>query len=273
MWLAVCVSSSAYFSRSGPDRFVPTAHVGGAWAPNEQHIAPAFGLLCHAVEQDRDRRRADGLLLSRLSYDILGPLPLEEVAVTVSVQRPGRTVELVEAELSCAGRVGVRLRAWLQRPERTEELAGTELPAMPPRDLLPRVASSEIWPGGFIASLDVHRRLLTPGRGQVWVHTDVQLIAGEEVSPTASAVGLLDVANGLSVRADPSKVFFPNVDLTAHLVRRPAGEWIGLDTTVTFGPDGLGLTSTVIHDLDGPLGALQQALTVRPRADLPERNA
>ncbi|EFF89683.1 conserved hypothetical protein [Streptomyces sp. e14] len=56
----------------------------------------------------------------------------------------------------------------------------------------------------------------------------------------------------------------PNVDLTVHLHRRPEGGWTGLDTTVVFGPSGQGLTSTVLHDVRGPVGRAEQILTVRP---------
>lgn len=68
----------------------------------------------------------------------------------------------------------------------------------------------------------------------------------------------------MAVRADPSTVAFPNLDLTAHLFGMPEGEWLGFDTSVSFGQQGLGLTSTVLHDARGPIGTLAQALTVRP---------
>ncbi len=68
----------------------------------------------------------------------------------------------------------------------------------------------------------------------------------------------------MAVRADPRKVTFPNLDLTLHVFRPPTGEWIGLDTRVSFGPGGVGLTSSVLHDPDGPFGTVNQALTVRP---------
>jgi hypothetical protein len=57
---------------------------------------------------------------------------------------------------------------------------------------------------------------------------------------------------------------FPNVDLTVHLYRRPEGPWVGLDTSVAFGPTGLGLTASVLHDRLGELGRAEQSLTVRP---------
>jgi Thioesterase-like superfamily len=122
-----------------------------------------------------------------------------------------------------------------------------------------------VWPGGFIASAEVRRRQLEPGRAAVWVRTALPLVAGEEVSGLARAAGLFDIANGMTVRASPDEVAFPNVDLTAHLFRSPCGEWLGFDTTVSFGPGGLGLTSSVLHDEQGPVGTLSQILTVRPR--------
>jgi hypothetical protein len=97
------------------------------------------------------------------------------------------------------------------------------------------------------------------------VRTPLPLIEDEKVSRLASAAGLFDIANGMTVRANPRDVAFPNVDLTAHLFTEPRGDWIGFDTTVSFGPEGLGLTSSVIHDEHGPIGTLSQILTVRPR--------
>ena len=97
----------SYFHRTGATTFRPSEHVGGGWAPHEQHVAPAFGLLVHVIESDRDARRGDDLVVARLSYDILGTLPIDEVSTTVTVVRPGRTIELVEARLSHGGRDAV----------------------------------------------------------------------------------------------------------------------------------------------------------------------
>ncbi len=255
----------AYFKRIGESAFQATGHVSGAWEPEEQHIAPALGLLVHAVERDRDARRDDDLAIGRLSYDILGTVPVDVVDITVRVLRPGRTIELVEARLGHQGRDAVLLRAWLMRTADTAELAATALPRIASPDDMPAWDPSTVWPGGFIASTEVRRTQAEPGRAVYWVRTPLPLVEGEQVSRFASAAGLFDVANGMTVRVDPARVAFPNVDLTAHLFRQPCGEWIGFDTTVSFGPGGLGLTSSVLHDEQGPFGTLSQILTVRPR--------
>lgn len=254
----------AYWRRTGAHTYEPTEHVGGAWDLQTQHIAPLLGLLAHEVEADQERRRSDGLLISRLSYDILGPLPLEEVEVAVTVSRPGRSIELVEAVATQGGRPATVLRAWLLEPRDTATLAATDLrPIAPPDDMKPFDASA-LWPGGFIASLEVRRDLRSPGRGACWVRTPHRLIADEEVSRLAAVAGILDVTNGMAVRAESAEVAFPNVDLTAHLFRQPAHGWLGFDIDVSFGAHGLGLTSSVIHDESGPIGTVAQTLTVRP---------
>ena len=255
----------AYFERTGEHAFTATHHVGGAWDTTDQHIAPALGLLVHAVEMDRDARRTDGLVPGRLSFDILGTVPVEEVQVDVEVLRPGRTIELVQARLAHAGRDAVVLRAWLMQTSDTTGVAGATLPRIDGPDAMPAWDPTLLWPGGFIASAEVRRRYVEPGRAAFWVRSPLPLVRGEQVSRLARMAGLLDIANGMAVRADPTRLAFPNLDLTAHLFRQPRGEWLGFDTTVSFGPAGVGLTSSVLHDVHGPIGVSSQILTLRDR--------
>ncbi len=177
--------------------------------------------------------------------------------------RPGRTIELVEATLSRDGRDVVLLRAWLMQSADNRVLEATSLPRLAPPHDMPAWDATSVWPGGFIASAEVRRQQTEPGRASFWVRTSTSLVEDEPVSDLARAAGLLDIANGMTVRADPGDVVFPNVDLTAHFFTTPGGEWLGFDTTVSFGPTGLGLTSSVIHDQGGPVGTLSQILTVR----------
>ena len=254
----------SYFQRLGASTYRATEHVSGAWRLEEQHIAPALGLLVHAVESDRDARRGDGLVVGRLSYDILGTVPVDVVDVEVRVLRPGRTIELVEATLRHDERTVVLLRAWLMQTRDTSAVAASALEAIPgPEEMAPWDPTT-VWEGGFIASVEVRRIQREPGRASYWVRTPVPLLADEEVSLLARRAGLFDIANGMTVRADPRMVAFPNVDLTAHLFAGPSGDWLGFDTAVSFGSDGLGQTSTVLHGAHGPFGTVEQLLTVRP---------
>jgi hypothetical protein len=257
-------SPDSYYQRVGEHRFKPTAHAGGAWNTEEQHFSPLAGLVVHEIDRYRAARPADGLALARISYDILGRIALDECEITVETIRPGRTVELVEAVVVIGGRPVLRARAWLLESLDTTAVAdipGERLPA--PGEFEPW-AMSELWNGGYITSVDVRRRAVRPGRSTAWISTPLQLVAGESAGPLASFVALVDTANGIAVQQPPTEWMFPNMDLTIHLHRAPEGGWTGLDTTVSFGPGGHGITSTVLHDVNGPVGHAQQILTVRP---------
>lgn len=256
---------TAYFVRDGDARFRPTALVGGAWSSTEQHIAPSIGLLAHAVERDRDARRGDDLRLVRLSCDILGVVAIEPVDVRVEVLRPGRTIELVEARLTAGDRTIVIARAWLAQRADTTAIAASPHPRLPEPSSMPVVDLAAVWPGAFVASLEARRQQAEPGRAVAWLSTPVPLLLDEPVSTTAAVLGLVDTTNGTSPRLPPERIAFPNLDLTVHLFRDPAVGPVGYDVSVSFGPDGAGLTQAVLHDVDGPFGTAAQTLTLRQR--------
>lgn len=255
--------SGSYFERTGADSFRPTAHAGGAWDADEQHFSPLGGLVLHAIERHRAART--GLLLGRISFDILGRIAVDDMVVEVATVRPGRTIELVEATVVIGGRPVVRARAWFLAPVDTSLVSGGGPEPLPSPDSRTSWPMTSVWPGGFIASLDVRPVVeQQPGRGIAWLATPLELVDGEPVSAVASFVALVDAANGIAVRQPPTTWMFPNLDLTIHLHRQPSGPWTGLDTTVAFGPTGQGVTSTVLHDLSGAVGTAEQILTVRP---------
>ncbi|OKI06537.1 thioesterase family protein [Streptomyces sp. CB02056] len=265
----------SYYQRTGDHTYKPTVQAQGAWHPDEQHFSPLGGLIVHAIDRYRaDQRRADqqgagrpadGLALARISYDILGLIALDECEITVETVRPGRTIELVEATVTIGGRAVVRARAWFLAELDTTAVAGTHDEPLPAPEEFEPWTMRGVWGGGYIASIDVRRRESAPGRAAAWLSTPVELVAGEPSGPHASFVMLVDTANGIAVRQSPTEWMFPNTDLTIHFHRRPEGGWTGLDTSVSFGPAGHGVTSTVLHDVRGPLGRAEQILTVRPQ--------
>lgn len=255
----------AYYQRLDDHHFQSNALVGGAWNVEEQHVAPVMGLLAHAMETDHLARRDDPLRLSRFSYDILGTIPLDIVRIDMTVIRPGRTIELVEGRLSHAGRTALVLRGWFTQHYATADLATTTLAPMAPPEEMAAWNPSSLWAGAFMKTLQVRRHLWEAGRAHSWLRTDVPLVEGERVSAMARAMGLVDVANGVAPLASPQDVAFPNLDLAAHFFREPVGDWLGLQSAVSIGPDGIGLTQSIIHDRTGPVGAASQLLTVRPR--------
>lgn len=259
----ISTMADSYYRPLGDGQFEATIHAQGAWNAHEQHMAPASGLLAHCLEQFEPRAE---LQMARISYEILGLIPLETVEVATRMVRPGRTIELLEAEMNHGGRTAIRARAWRLATSDTSSVAALEDAPMPGPDEGTEHDAVAEWPGGYIQSIDVrkiegHRA----GRGRVWLRTPHPLVEGLPSSDSARLIGLIDTANGIATRVPPGpgSWAFPNVDLQVHLHRQPAGQWLGLDTRVSFGRDGIGLTSSVLHDLDGPFGRSEQILTLR----------
>ncbi|MGV8857000.1 thioesterase family protein [Rhodoglobus sp.] len=255
--------ASAYYVRHDDTHFESTIHAQGAWNPHEQHMAPVAGILAHALESFEARTE---LRIARISYEILGLIPDGAFEVKTTLLRPGRTIELVQAELVAAGRVAVRATAWRLHTSDTSAVEGV----VDERMLAPEHATGAVnlskWPGGYIQSIDA--RALPdhgPGHGRVWLRTPYPLLTDEPVSDFVRLMGLVDTSNGIATRVKPGEggYAFPNVDLQIHLYRAPTGEWLGLQNAVNFGADGVGLTSTVLHDLSGPFGRAEQILTLR----------
>lgn len=254
--------ADSYFIRTGPCTFAPTGHAGGAWSDEDYHFSPVAGLLVHVLEQSRGEGE---LQLSRVSFDILGRLPFAEVEVSVEVPRPGRTIELVQATAVIDGRAVITARAWYLVRGETADVAGHELEVLPPPGECPVRDLTELWGGGFIAQLEARQAAeLRPGRGATWLRSPNRLVQGEDPIDVAEYLARVDTVNGIAPRRRPGEWMFPNVDMTVHLFRRPSGGWTGLDTVVHWGGHGVGLTSSTLHDVDGPVGRVEQSLTVRP---------
>jgi hypothetical protein len=264
--------ADAYYelvSREGDTAtFRSSIHAQGAWNAGEQHMGPATGLLIHELVRFRPREE---IRLARISLDILGFIPGGEFTVTTRILRPGRTIELVEAVMEAKGRTAIQARAWRLATQDTSEVACSHEPSMPARGDGDMEAwdITGVWGGGFIASLEGRRdRNSEPGHGRVWITNPYDTVAGEPTREDVKLLGMVDPANGIALSQGPGEWLFPNVDLQIHLFRTPRGRWIGLDTMQTFGEDGVGLTSSILHDDDGPFGRAEQILTIRrkPRA-------
>lgn len=256
-------TSEPYYFPRGDGRYESTIHAQGAWNPHEQHMAPVSGILFHSLERFQPRSE---LRMARVSFDILGLIPDGEFEVVTTMLRPGRTIELVQAELVSGGRTAVRATAWRLQRSDTSAVAGIDDERMPAPDESGAPLALTEWPGGYIQSIDVHAVPgHAPGRGRAWLRTKHPLVDGQPFSEVARLAGLVDTSNGIATRVKPGpgSYMFPNVDLQIHLYREPAGEWLGLQNSVSFGADGIGLTSTVLNDADGPFGRAEQILTIR----------
>lgn len=243
-------------------RYRSTLHAQGAWNEHEQHMAPASGIIAAELEQFQPR---DDMRIGRISYDIFGLIAAGEFSITTRVLRPGKTIELLEAEMRANDRTCIVARAWRMCTQDSSAVAGLEDQAVQQPDSLPAWDGMACWPGGFIQSIetraDASRRA---GKGIVWITNEKAMVENQPTSDFVHLMGMVDTANGIVPRQGNKFAWaFPNLDLQVHLHRYPTGQWLGLEAVQQYGSDGIGLTSAVLHDVHGPFGRSEQILTLR----------
>ena len=270
---------SAFYVPDG-DRFVSTELTRGPWDPDAQHAGPPAALIARALE--RCPSPADGdapWQVGRVTFEILRPVPIAALTVRVEVVRPGRSVELLSATLADEREELIRASAWRLTTQVVELPAGLsgEDPASPARRATPLPGPAEGAEEAFFATGHevgyhtgmeyrfVSGRFLDQGPATVWMRMRDPLVAGESPSPLQRVLIAADSGNGVSATLDWSRYLFINVDLSVHLHRLPAGEWVCLDAITIPEPTGVGLADTALHDERGPLGRALQTLLVRER--------
>ncbi|WP_182346808.1 thioesterase family protein [Tomitella gaofuii] len=247
------------------ERVAATHSTSGPWFDGVQHMGPPSALLVRAMERCGAR---ESMRLARLSVNVLGPVPVGELTVSARIDRPGRTIELVSAELRADGRAVAIASGWRHGVTDTAAAATDPGPAMPMPEHGHALPRPDGWLPGYLDAVEwrwLSGRLDEPGPAQVWGRLHVPVVDGEQPTAWQRLASFADSANGAGARLDLNKWLFLNTDLSMHLHRAPAGEWFGLDADSEIGPDGAGTSFARLHDEDGPLGRVALALTVRPR--------
>lgn len=235
-------------------------HAQGAWNEHEQHMAAATGVLCYELENFHPRNH---MRIGRISLDILGIIHAGEFSIHTQIIRAGKTIELIESTMTTQDKVSIIARAWRMQQSDTQPIGGiSDQPRQPSKKSW---SMSELWQGGFINSIKTYSDDRQAGSGTVWISTEHEMIEGQPTSDFVRLMGLVDAANGIVPRINQKQLewIFPNLDLQIHLYRQPTGKILGLQTVQQIGNDGIGLTSSILHDETGPFGRSEQILTVR----------
>jgi hypothetical protein len=258
---------SAFYEPDGAG-FRATELTRGPWDPDAQHAGPPAALLGRALEELPE---AGDFQFSRLTFEIMRSIPIAPVAVEARIVRPGRRVQMVEAELSVDGEVLMMVRGWRLR------IAPVDLPgeavAIPPGPALP----SEPGPANFFPTAQtvgyhtameirfVSGAFTELGPAAAWLRMRDPLVEGEEPTPLQRLLIAADVGNGISGAVDFRRFVFVNVDLTVQIERLPEGEWICVDAVTLPRPSGNATAESVLSDERGRVGRAMQSLLVAER--------
>lgn len=260
------MSAESVFERRN-SRFVATELARGPWDPGAQHGGAPAALLMRAFEE---LPAADGLMISRVTYEFLRPVPIAELAVSAAVIRPGRRVQLLEGSIhDPQGVEVVRARA-LQVRRADEAVPSSSTPPPFPAPEAGRENDMEPPHRPMFAPDAIEIRFVAGAFGQRgpstgWFRLRVALLAGEEPSPLQRLAAAGDFGNGISSTISWDEYVFINPDLTLYIDREPVGEWICLDAQTMIAPRGIGVAESVLYDQRGRVGRAVQALLVATR--------
>lgn len=256
------------------EKFAATDLVRGTWTATIQHGGPVSALLVRALQRCEPR---DDTRLSRVVVDLLGPVPAEgDLWVRPQLLRGGRQIELLSADMLAPGPDGrprpvARASGWRLQQIDTASIADAAKPStVPPLAPVSEARSRNLekdWDRNYLHSLDWRwlTEPLTAGPGESWNNPRVDLVRGETMTPLERLFAVADCANGIGSKLDIARWTFLNNDLAVHIFRIPDGEWIGIRAETSYGPDGIGTTVGTLFDQQGPVGAIQQSVLVRPR--------
>ncbi|MGA8009118.1 MAG: thioesterase family protein [Thiomonas sp.] len=256
----------AFYRQLDEFEYEPTEAAVGPWASDLLHGGPPIALLAHAMRLFRGH---DGLTITRLSMDFLGPVPLARCRVALRIARPGKRIELLEATLSAGGRDALLARAW--RMQREVNCATTVRDTFEPPPL-PGEQAQVFFPGithfPYAQALEwrfAHGSFDALGPASVWARPRIPLVQGMATSGLERLLILLDSANGVSAELPLRDWSFVPVDLQLSLHREPEGEWMGMDARSIIDASGVGTAHTVAFDAEGACARSLHTLFVRPR--------
>lgn len=258
---------NSFFKSDDNEWFQPTSHTRGPWDEHACHAGPPTALLARAVELLLPEQR-----LTRLSVNLLRPIPFQNLRVKATVQRQGRTVSTTEAFLiDESGKSIVSAQGMHLTPTPHQNLATQVQHIGDPESAQPGVfpitqtlhgKPAFNGEGVSVRYPEGHDHL--PGPTTAWLKT-VPLLDYESPSPFQKICPLADCGNAFGRNAESTDVTFMNTDLTVVLHRDPEGDWLGSQSQGYWEPNGIGLADAMLFDRIGCVGRAMQTLVLRAR--------
>lgn len=263
--------SDCHYRRAGVDGefglFESLDGTRSNWDPEIQHGSPPLALMTKLIEELAD---GSGLRVGRLTLDILGAIPVTLVRVRAWVERPGKRISLMVAEMSAARPDGVvrpvaRVTAWLLATSDTRDCASDRYPPLVEGEAMDE---PHPWVGanGYLDRIRWRRQRSTdPSADVSWISPLVPLVDSERMTDLQRLALVVDSANGAGAALDPEQFLFMNTDTVVHLHRLPVGNDFALRARGSIGPDGIGVTTAELFDRQGFIGTSAQTLLIQRR--------
>jgi hypothetical protein len=212
--------------------------------------------------------------MARLTVELLRPIPLAPLELSVRTLRPGKKVQWLEASLTDDRDREVAHATALRIRTDDVDTRGSVHPAVaspPGPDARPTglpfaereivgIESIGYWVACDVRLVEGDWTEAGPSIG--WIKLRCPVVAGESVSPFMRVAAVADFGSGIGNPVRFTEATAINPEITVHTHRHPVGEWVCLDSGAWAQPHGVGLADTLLHDTEGVFGRAVQSLLV-----------
>jgi hypothetical protein len=256
--------TGSYFTTKDGSWFLPTDHTRGPWSADACHAGPPAALMVRAVEALVTHQQ-----MTRLTIELIRPIPMSGFRVQAEIRRPGRSVTHTEAEIYdedgfYARAYGLHIRS-LDSLDIADGLAeGLDLSnAVPGPFSVSSTHHNEEWFGSSIECKFPQGHSVTQGGpATMWMRTMYPILPDEQPSPFQKIAPLSDCGNGISYHGEIGLISFVNADLTISIHREPIGDWFASRSVSHWHQSGIGMSDSELFDTDGPVGRATQGLVL-----------
>ena len=259
------MTDAVLFEREG-GVYLPTELAGSPWHPAMLHGGAPAALMAYCLERAVND---PGLQPTRLTIDLIRPVPKAPLSVLSRNLRTGKRIALEEVTLLADNKPVAIATGLFIRPQTVTvpDYAPHQASTLPPPDQLPEVSFRDVlfsgntsMPPGLHTTIQLRpaSELREQGQGRAWLRLPATIIAGETNTPFMRAALTSDFSNGVGQLAINRQQGTINADISLQLLRLPASEWIGVDARTLLQDNGLALVQAQLFDTQGLIGQVTQ---------------
>lgn len=262
--MAINSTASAFFKLDGRNGYIGNDPARGPWSADACHAGPVTGAVARSFENLVNDKQ-----LTKLSVEILRPVPLSGFYVEAEVTKQGRMVTTATAKIvDHTGKLIATANSLHMKVQQLRSLTSCDN-ALPNFDLaqegkFPIVSTAHGLPS-FSSGVEVRYppgENDLPGPTSLWMRT-LPLIVDEVPSPFQRLCPLADCGNGISRNEELTDLSFMNPDITIVMHRVPTGEWLGTRSKSYWQSTGIGLSQATLFDQQGAIGSAMQTLLLQ----------